>query len=89
MVMGAKSNDSVRALFANYSRGVMTNRDAWAYNAGQAKVQANMTRMIGFYNAEVQRFNAAHPGLDTKARAESPRFLRRLFGLSQPTPTVA
>ena len=69
MVMGAKSNDSVRALFANYSRGVMTNRDAWAYNAGQAKVQANMTRMIGFYNAEVQRFNAAHPGLDTKARA--------------------
>ena len=53
--MGAKSNDSVRALFANYSRGVMTNRDAWAYNAGQAKVQANMTRMIGFYNAEVQR----------------------------------
>ena len=24
--------------------------------------------MIGFYNSEVERFNAAHPGLDTKSR---------------------
>ena len=68
IVLGDKKSDGTK-LFDNYSLGVATNRDAWAYNASQAKVQANMTSMIGFYNAEVQRFNAAHPGLDTKARA--------------------
>ncbi|MGD9773876.1 DEAD/DEAH box helicase [Diaphorobacter sp.] len=68
MVLGDKKTDGAK-LFDNYSLGVATNRDAWAYNASQAKVQANMTSMVGFYNAEVQRFNAAHPGLDTKARA--------------------
>jgi len=46
----------------------VTNRDAWAYNASQTKLATNMTSMIGFYNAEVERFNAAHPRLDTKAR---------------------
>lgn len=68
IVLGDKKSDGAK-LFDNFSLGVVTNRDAWAYNASQAKLQANMTSMIGFYNAEVTRFNAAHPGLDTKARA--------------------
>lgn len=68
MVLGDKKSDGAK-LFDNFSLGVVTNRDAWAYNASQAKVRANMTSMIGFYNAEVERFNAVHPGLDTKARA--------------------
>ena len=68
IVLGDKKSDGTK-LFDNYSLGVATNRDAWAYNASQAKLQANMTSMIGFYNAEVKRFNAAHPELDSKARA--------------------
>lgn len=68
IVLGDKKSDGAK-LFDNFSLGVVTNRDAWAYNASQAKLQANMTRMIGFYNAEVKRFNAAHPELDSKARA--------------------
>ncbi|RYH61329.1 MAG: damage-inducible protein, partial [Alcaligenaceae bacterium] len=69
IVLGDKKSDGAK-LFDNFSLGVVTNRDAWAYNASQAKVQANMTSMIRCYNAEVQRLNAAHPGLDKKAREE-------------------
>ena len=67
IVLGDKKGDAPK-LFDNFSLGVVTNRDAWAYNASQTKLATNMTSMIGFYNDEVERFNAAHPGLDTKAR---------------------
>lgn len=70
IVLGDKDDKSALALFANYSSGVKSQRDAWAYNAGKSKLATNMTSMIGFYNAEVERFNAAHPELDTKARQE-------------------
>ncbi|WP_374256451.1 DEAD/DEAH box helicase [Aquabacterium sp.] len=69
IVLGDKKGDGAK-LFDNFSLGVVTNRDAWAYNASQAKLQTNMTSMIGFFNAEVKRFNAAYPGLDKKAREE-------------------
>lgn len=67
IVLGDKKSDGLK-LFDNFSLGVVTNRDAWAYNASKAKVEANMQAMIGFYNAEVQRFNLAYPGLDKKGR---------------------
>ncbi|MFW9483206.1 DEAD/DEAH box helicase [Xanthomonas euvesicatoria pv. euvesicatoria] len=69
IVLGDKKGDATK-LFDNFSLGVVTNRDAWAYNQSKTKLTANMTGMIGFYNAEVARFDAAHPGLDTKARQE-------------------
>lgn len=69
IVLGDKKSDGAK-LFENFSLGVVTNRDAWAYNASKAKVQSNMSSMIGFYNAEVKRLNAAHPGLDKRAREE-------------------
>lgn len=68
IVLGDKKSDGAK-LFDNFSLGVVTNRDAWAYNASQAKLQANMTNMIGFYNAEVQRFQASFSGLDNKAHS--------------------
>ena len=50
-------------LFARYSSGVKTQRDAWAYNASRTELDANMRRMIGFYNAEVDRYvEAGKPG---------------------------
>lgn len=67
IVLGDKKGDAAK-LFDNFSQGVLTARDAWAYNASQINLTANMMGMIGFYNAEVARFNAAHPSLDTKAR---------------------
>lgn len=69
IVLGDKKGDGL-VLFDNYSGGVKTNRDAWAYNASLTKLQANMSGMIAFFNAEVERFNAVHSGMDSKARAE-------------------
>ena len=71
MAIGNKNESGTApAIFVNYSRGIATARDAWAYNASLAKLQVNMTSMISFYNAEVTRLNAAYPGLDKKAREE-------------------
>jgi len=67
IVLGDKKGDGLK-LFDNYSLGVATNRDAWVYNASKVKLKDNMISMIGFYNAELVRFNLAHSGLDTKAR---------------------
>lgn len=68
IVLGDKDGKETRALFANYSSGVKTQRDAWCYNASKAGVTDNMTRMIGFYNNEAERFSEAFSGLDKKAR---------------------
>lgn len=67
IVLGDKKGDTPK-LFDNYTLGVVTNRDAWAYNASQTKLASNMTSMIGFYNLEKERFNEAHPRLDAKTR---------------------
>lgn len=67
IALGDKKGNALK-LFDNFSLGVATNRDAWCYNASKESVSANMTRMIGFYNSEVKRFNATHAGLDKKAR---------------------
>ncbi|MDE0696776.1 MAG: DEAD/DEAH box helicase family protein, partial [Boseongicola sp.] len=56
-VLGAKSG-AEDGLFANYSVGVKTNRDAWAYNSSRAKLAANIGRMMEFYNSEVDRWEA-------------------------------
>ena len=69
IVLGDKNGGSFK-LFNNFSLGVVTNRDAWAYNQSKTKLTSKMTSMISFYNTEVERFNASHPALDTKARQE-------------------
>jgi predicted helicase len=65
--LGDKKGDGPR-LFENFSLGVVTNRDAWCYNASKAEVAANMSRMIAFYNREAERFASAFKGLDRKTR---------------------
>ena len=68
MSMGDKKDKKVTTLFENFSLGVASGRDAWAYNASRTKLEDNMSRKISFYNDEVERFNASHPGLDKKGR---------------------
>jgi predicted helicase len=68
IVLGDKDGTETKKLFANYSNGLKTQRDAWCYNASQTAVATNMTRMIDFYNSEVERFNRAYAGLDKKSR---------------------
>ena len=51
-------------VFANYSLGVCTNRDAWCYNYSSLELRHNVHRMIDFYNAERERIHGAGPGDD-------------------------
>ncbi len=57
------------AIFENYSNGVTTNRDTWAYNSSRAALERNMTRCIENYNAQVTAASGkagAAPNLDPK-----------------------
>lgn len=66
LAMGDKNASP--SLFATYSNGVKTQRDAWAYGPSKVGVVANMIRLVDFYNAEVRRFTAAYSKHDKKSR---------------------
>ena len=68
ILFGEKAGKESLTLFSNFSPGVQTNRDAWCYNFANTGVTANMSRMIDFYNAEVDRFSREFSGLDIKER---------------------
>ncbi|AFW96512.1 type II restriction enzyme and methyltransferase subtype G [Anabaena sp. 90] len=54
--LGDKKDATTKTIFDVYSRGVMTCRDNWVYNFSQQSVIDNMTRMIDFYNQQVEEF---------------------------------
>jgi predicted helicase len=47
------------ALFISYSRGLVTARDAWAYNYSREHLARNISRMIEFYNGQVDAFESS------------------------------
>ncbi|KTT52949.1 damage-inducible protein [Pseudomonas oryzihabitans] len=75
IMLGAKAGVSEIVLFANYSNGVKTNRDAWVYNASRNALTQTMNKMIGFYNAEVDRFSVACSGLPKSAWPDPDAFV--------------
>ena len=66
--IGDKKDKTSAVLFASYSRGIATARDAWCYNASKTATAANMARMVDFYNSEVTRFAQSFNEQDRKAR---------------------
>jgi predicted helicase len=54
IAIGDKKGGSIK-LFDNFSQGILTARDAWTYNASHQDLGNNMSRMIDFYNAEVDQ----------------------------------
>ena len=54
----AKAQKSIaeNVVFKTYSNGIKTNRDAWVYNFNQNALTENVQRMIGTYNAEVDKW---------------------------------
>lgn len=69
IALGVKDRkESSPRLFENFSLGVVTARDAWAFNASRRGIAENMVRLIEFYNAELTRFNKAHQQLDKRGR---------------------
>ena len=58
--LGDKANKSrpgsMPAIFNQYSGGVATRRDGWAYNFSLSSLKKNMAGMIDFYNQQLQRY---------------------------------
>lgn len=67
IAIGDKKSDQA-VLFDNFSLGVATGRDSWAYNHSHDAVAQSMSSMIGFYNSELERFDAAYHHADRKTR---------------------
>ncbi|WP_039761833.1 type ISP restriction/modification enzyme, partial [Bartonella queenslandensis] len=59
-----------KKLFENFSLGIVTNRDAWAYNSSRKALTKNMHNMINFYNSEVKRFNDTYVHADRQTRTK-------------------
>ncbi len=58
--LGDKAGEEKRApIFARYSQGVLTARDAWAYNFSRRDLAGNMRAMIEFYNSQVGAYQKA------------------------------
>ena len=70
MPLGSKDDKSARTVFSIYSLGVVTNRDAWAYNFSRSRLEANMSSMIETYNRETARYAQACEGLAKDVRPE-------------------
>ena len=49
-------NDGPNAIFSMRSNGVQTNRDVWVYNFSKSALETNISRMIDFYNDQVDAF---------------------------------
>jgi predicted helicase len=67
--IGDKESKSAVKLFANYSQGVQTARDAWCFNFSRDGLLANIDSMIATYDSERLRFAALGQKFDNaKAR---------------------
>ncbi|WP_254492174.1 type ISP restriction/modification enzyme [Bartonella sp. B1099] len=70
LALGDKKGNN-KKLFENFSCGITTSRDAWAYNSSRKALANNMSNMITFYNREVERFNEIYPHADHKERTKA------------------
>lgn len=56
MPLGDKEADDTKAVFGIYSQGLLSARDAWAYNISRNALESNMGRMIDAFNADRARY---------------------------------
>lgn len=56
--LGDRKDKTTKTVFDIYSPGIVTNRDAWCYNFSADAIADNMSRMINFYNQQVEEFKA-------------------------------
>ena len=52
----AKRGEGRDVIFHTFSNGVVTARDAWTYNFNRNALTENINRLIGTYNAEIDRW---------------------------------
>lgn len=68
MSLGDKKNKAVITVFENYSNGVKTQRDAWAYNSSLDGLGGNIKRLIDVYSQELTRFESIYNGESLQER---------------------
>lgn len=56
MPLGCNESDNAKAVFGVYSQGLLTARDAWAYNMSREALESNMQRMIDAFNTDSARY---------------------------------
>lgn len=54
--VGDKKNLDIQPIFSDFSTGVITNRDSWAYNYSKQRLSQNMNNCIKTYNHELKRY---------------------------------
>lgn len=55
--IGSKKEKNSTTLFDNYSKGLMTGRDAWCQNLSISNLESNLQKLIFNYNLEVDRYS--------------------------------
>ena len=73
--LGDKDTDGSKKVFANYSLGIATNRDAWCYSYSKSQMTSNLGRMIDFYNIELARYKVARKGLNKSEWPDAATFI--------------
>ncbi len=58
------------SIFNIFTKGVVTNRDAWSYNFSKTQLISNMKRMISNYNEFVDEFKKSGGPIETYVRAD-------------------
>ena len=81
--IGDKTDKSSKSIFDVYSNGVKTNRDNWIYNFSRQDLTVNMSKMIDFYNSQVEDFQIYSQG-KTFANAEARQKLVEAFISTDP-----
>lgn len=66
-LIGDKRNKDEALIFEDFSNGLKTQRDAWAYNSSPTKLMVNMGRMIEAYNEAVDQLGGQ--SIDTIKKA--------------------
>ena len=56
MPLGDKKNKTKSSIFPIYTQGLLSSRDAWAYNYSKKILSGNMLSTIDFYNSEIDRY---------------------------------
>jgi predicted helicase len=65
IAIGDKQSKEDSVLFENFSLGISTNRDSWAVNFSRNQANSSMSRMIEFYDREMERWEeAGRPSVD-------------------------
>lgn len=67
--MGNKAAKDEETIFASYSMGLKTNRDEWVFQFSKKNLLDILSRMIGFYNSEVDRLMSTPPS-EVEARID-------------------